>query len=882
MTQRISREISERIEQALISVATSRNWNQLYAKFGKRGSQTLLVHSLNVFSLTRIIGEKLYGLSDDELFIASIAGFLHDIQKANTTWQSAAIAFMNGVQPDELSFKHDDGSEESLQEITDLLDEVAAKSKLKERHHKAIVDLSKRILNIIVYTHDSSNRAISRRRQSQVGTIDPLAPLIRLADAIASIKDASEIVKKSRDLDIPLDKEVSFEYHQISQIRGLVSSYLNEALIQLMGECGYIPLLYFGNGAAYLSIGSPSTVESTRVRIMKIIHDKFREFQKSEIYNIGMTNAVLGPLTQTNWPCLNVVRKNDMKKLVRFLSSQPAMNKDYKYGKSVYAKAKEKKEYSDAITEFVKLTGSERDSILALMTSDFNLLVYFADFVKNYERFVDSHGREDRYELDVDSWLDSVLGAFTLADLRRIGVTSTAPERVEAITKLWHLTSNPLHLSRDRREIIEARFIEVMQKIVEVYGDCAPDIFTEQATEVLLADIQHLPLSILSDKEMREIGSHPYERYKSGKRIRKRVCNLCGAVGEEDAAAALFGDGSQKFSNLLPAGVKIGAGKKAQICVLCGVEATLRAFFFRNPPELTLVVLPDLSLSPEAYSVWRNNVDQFSKMEKLGLSVSFSWNMYRVYEALAAGESLDSSHQLMKLLKPTRASVNRLAKYLETERTDPKHIKYEVLENDLKEVTFESIARANSLGEIEIDPRHLVGYKAPSSPQTTAYFTPSHMFIFLQRMPNEDSEESNSTMAIRTLLLALIISEIFHARVIGSEGFQSISDINVRGLVRINLPAPAELALQRVGIQSTIQPHQHGAVLTTLAALTLVAFRYVKRLGKDRLLRLASMNRGAILRRAEMEQRDMKRSTKRQLIQYLSVLPAVASIEDNS
>jgi len=244
---KMSKDPLERLEllqKPLIELALEEDWGYKYAKFAADSSQSLLVHSFNTFSVARILGEYIFDLNSDDMLVACLGAFLHDYQKSEDEWQSAAISFMNGNRSTENSvFDHDDGSPEQLESLKNLLDRI--KDDLSAFGFKVSVDaLAKRILNIVVYTHDTDNRAVAIRRRSEVGPIDSLVPVIRLADSIASIKEPSEIVRKIRDLDLPQGKQVAFDYHEISVIRGLTTSFLNEAVIELMSEHGYVPLLH--------------------------------------------------------------------------------------------------------------------------------------------------------------------------------------------------------------------------------------------------------------------------------------------------------------------------------------------------------------------------------------------------------------------------------------------------------------------------------------------------------------------------------------------------------------------------------------------------------------------------------------------------------------
>lgn len=865
------------LEEALIREALNREWQHKYAKFGKRGSQSLFAHSVNVFSVARTLGEHLFDLGDDEeLYLSCLAGFLHDYQKAEPEWQDAAVAFVERGETSSDAFEHDSGSPEMMQRLSEILRNVET---YISEISGSVTDLQRyaeRSLNIVVYTHDAENRAVASRRRMQVGPIDTLSKTIRLCDSISSIKEAKGIISKTRDPDLPRGKQIKFEYHEISEIRGLVSSFLNQAAIQLMKKYGYVPLLHFGNGTAYLLIGEPRPISNPKQRIMTLIDEQFKIFQDSDAYEAGMTNAVIGVLTQTKWPCIQVVREKDVPDLVRYISSMPAMNKKPEYGKSYFKSAQEKAEYKSALDDFVKRTGSERDAITATMVSDFNLIVYFADFIKNYRKFAESADVVDEYTADVDEWLSAYLGGFTVEELSSISLTSPVPARIGFVRELWKLDTKPLHLSKDRRETIVTGCISVLKRVVRKYKRIAPPTFSQSAKERLLVDLSHMPVDLLDDGEIKEIASHSHSRYASGKSKTKRICNLCGAPGENDAPAPLFGDGSQKFSNFLPGGVKLGKWKKAQVCPVCMVEATLRAFFFPSSPYSTMVLLPDLSLSPSMYRQWSNAVQEVVRTEKLGMSIGTSWNMPRVYRALARGTPLDNSYHLARMLRPTSKNVTELAVYLQHQRETPREVRYSVINEKPEKNTFESLAEAHLGGRIAIDARILQGYRVPSRTQNTCYMTPSHMLVFFRYRTQDDKNESKSTSILRTYLLSLILTKVFQARVIFLEGFQPVNDFSLEGVVSVQTPAPATNALNNLGIGNIVRIHEVQRTLKKLASLTLVALNYVEGLGKDRLLRLASMNRGAILRRAQMEKgSEMRGQTKRILVDLLTELAPV-------
>jgi hypothetical protein len=864
----------QNLEQALIKEALKQKWQYKYAKFGQQ-TQSLFVHSINVFSVARTIGKYLFDLDDDELYLVCATAFLHDYQKTNETWQKAAKAFMKGIKHDESHFKHDSGTDEMLAKLQGILQNVSQEL----YNDNTLLLLSKRILNIIVYTHDAANRAEASKRKREVGSIDPLTKIVRLSDSIASIKELKDIVRKSKDPDISLEKKVEFDYHEISVVRGVISCFLNEAVVELMKAAGYIPLLYFGNGATYILIGEPNHIENPRKKIREFLEDQFQEFQKSDVYQQGISNAAIGDLAATKWPCIHLVREEDMPILVQYIANLSATNKKLKFGDKYYEdqiKKKNGETNKKVLDEFVTASGSSsRSAILADMTSDFNLLVYVFDFVKRYRDFIIDKDLRSQYEKKVNKWLEEYLGEYTIDSISSISHTSSPPERVSCVSALWKFGTEELHKSKKRKEVLLNGCISLLKKIVKNYSKFAPPLLDDLVSNQLLSEVRHLPSGLAITEGIRELSDSVFSRYSKGKSEKKRLCNLCGFVGEDDAPAGLFGDGSEKFTNFLPGGLKLGKNKKAQVCPLCMLEATIRAFYFPAAPHGTIFVLPDISISPSAYQLWSKTIDDFVRTEHLGMSLGKSWNMLEVYKALKKGDILDTSKTLINLLRPTKKELKHLAKFLSEKRESPDEIDYEKLTDIELEMSFEEIAKAHVRKLIEIDPYLMEEYTPNSKVQRSSLFTPSYCITFLRDPIKDVRDEANSTSALRTYLLSLILAEVFHARVVFMEGYQPLEHFELRGRVEVQMPAPAENALRNMGIGKKVETHQIPGILRKMASVVLISMSYVKNLGKDRLLRLMSMNRGAILRRAQMEAKPpLIQKAKRDLLSLLENIPA--------
>ncbi len=868
-------EVMDQLEDVFVSIALKRDWHHKYAKFGKQ-TQSLFVHSMNAFSITRVIGRPMFDLDDDELLIACTASFLHDYQKAYDSWQDAALAFMAGQRPKKTVFRHDSGMEEDLEHLKGILTEVSDNLTFDydlEQH-------AARILNMIVYTHDTENRADVTRRKRMVGSIDPLTRVVRLADSIASIKTLEDIKNKEKDPDIPPEKKVSFDYHQISVVRGVVSCFLNEAIVELMKEAGYVPLLFFGNGATYLRVGDGVQIDNPREKIQDLIDNQFREFKNSSVYLQGMANAVIGPLTQMKWPSIHLVREQDVPDLVRYIASMPATNKKTAFGDGYYEEqSKKSDDYRQAMDDFVTQTGStSRSVILAEMISDFNILVYVFDFIKSYRKLVEDNETGSKFENDVNEWFrSSSLGEFTFDGISSITHTSPVHDRVSMVTILWKIGDENLHTSKDRQKTIVNRCIKLMTNIVREYVKYAPRGISEIVSQQLISEVHYIPGELDLVEKLRDHSTSMYIRYSDGKQASKRICGLCGLPSFHEAPAGLFGDGSEKFSNFIPGGIEIGGTRKAQVCQLCMFEATLRGFYFPSAPFGTFFLLPDMSLSPSVLRLWSNAINNTIRSEQLGLGLGKVWNMLDVYKLIANGESLDTSSNLFKYIRPTTNELKDLVSFLSNMRENPKDVDFENPDNLDIEHSFEEIARSHFQGLVRIDPYLMKEYVPRTVVQRSSLLTSSYAITFLRNAPKDDPKEASSTSALRTYLLALILSEIFHARVVFVEGYQPLEQFEVKGRVNVQMPGPAENALRNQGINMTVEIHKVKGVLRILTSHMLISMGAVKNLGKDRLLRLMAMNRGAILRRAQMEhERNLPSYLKFELLHLLDNLPPKA------
>lgn len=89
--------------------------------------------------------------------------------------------------------------------------------------------------------------------------------------------------------------QLTFAYHQLSEVTGLLSNFINNAVMHLMEEQGYLPLLFFPHGVVYLAEqGHDSTQVSKRA--CDAVFEKIGSACKREVQKslIGYTRAGKG------------------------------------------------------------------------------------------------------------------------------------------------------------------------------------------------------------------------------------------------------------------------------------------------------------------------------------------------------------------------------------------------------------------------------------------------------------------------------------------------------------------------------------------------------------------------------------------------------------
>jgi hypothetical protein len=125
--------------------------------------------------------------------------------------------------------------------------------------------------------------------------------------------------------------------------------------------------------------------------------------------------------------------------------------------------------------------------------------------------------------------------------------------------------------------------------------------------------------------------------------------------------------------------------------------------------------------------------------------------------------------------------------------------------------------------------------------------------------------------------MTTLLADIFHASVTAVEGYRPFVKTDWKGMVKVEMPAPAEVALRNLGLKSWVPLDEIPMVLRRLSSLVRIGMTYTKGLGKDKLLRLSSMNRGAILRRAQIDTgAKLTSRDKRLLLNLLNNMPAKA------
>lgn len=232
--------------------------------------QSLTAHLLNGLLPVTALIRRLRQLDtsvarylDEKAYRFFIAGYiLHDWEKLPGVSAMLEAKFGKGFKPDPI--KHRDVFEEVLIEWTRKLglDEFLAAGGLGSINDH--LDTLAWITQNTQERYDTHRPTIGFNLTLDEKVCELCANLTKLADKLASIvKHPADVTQTSiTDLLHRLsDGQLRFTYHNLAEVRGVLTNIINNALLDAHREHGWQAFLFFPNGVAYLGANESESVD---------------------------------------------------------------------------------------------------------------------------------------------------------------------------------------------------------------------------------------------------------------------------------------------------------------------------------------------------------------------------------------------------------------------------------------------------------------------------------------------------------------------------------------------------------------------------------------------------------------------------------------------
>ena len=259
---------------------------QTKRKFEEKGDQSMLSHQLNgIFPALRLLNilekEDLVGVpySDIERRVYILSYLMHDVNKILNirdleTRTRPAVEEAKTVIAGELEKCGADAFFPSWRAYLEDIAYLVVNTQEQWGTHLNTYAWNLRL---------PENRILELRRLCTYS--DCIAYLLPMPSAILSIGDARKLNTILGELS---DDELVFSYHQLREVRGLLTNVINDSLVNLYTDAGQRdgiwPYLFFSDGAVYiarkklhLTITSEQVVEAVQARLREICAPRIKQ-----------------------------------------------------------------------------------------------------------------------------------------------------------------------------------------------------------------------------------------------------------------------------------------------------------------------------------------------------------------------------------------------------------------------------------------------------------------------------------------------------------------------------------------------------------------------------------------------------------------------------
>ncbi|MHA1249864.1 MAG: hypothetical protein ACTSRP_07730 [Candidatus Helarchaeota archaeon] len=873
----------DKIINDLIQYTKTINWNNYYAKWTRNhdNDQSLLVHAINQASVIKYLIENIIEpgiISEDEKIILIVASYLSDTGKELPRFQNAAIYGSNEAD----AYNHI--NIEAIEQVDSRLEFF--KSKFQKEYglyksDKEWEEFKKQVKAYVCY-HQRVKAIDLKDSCSRFGGIPPFGPLIDYVDDLCSIKtvDGAYKIAIKKDGVSHLLGNADFVYHKISKIRGILTVFLNEALISVHEKFGYKPLLFYPDGILYIA-KEPQKIEANLNELLEIIKNKSDKILNDPNIQQNLPGIIFGPVTKTVVLYPNLLNKQAIRTRIKdeLNKSKNRVRKNYEKFMNQFKKNKIRKNenerfkgksYLDYISERIKnyninieLFIENYSKYQSVMIYVFSIMYILLDWVKDNEQL-----RQKIIER-----LNYYFPRIDLTTIRQ-GYANTASKinKFEMLFKLWELEDNTLIIAKTPEEIqdFEEKLIKFLEDIFDLVEQYKQPLITTNMLNDLLLDIEYTSIGNLKDN-YQQLAIELRDAYLAGKSNKtSRSCFLCGLKYFQDAINERIGDGPRKFANRLIGGKRVGDGHQAGVCMLCECEATLRKVIMGSLAQELILITPELNMSWELRRIWAKEIDEFIKTQWRGISLLSDKNLYKVIRELAhagnnivknldarwiASNSIIAKEKRKKIIKLLKKEYDKIEEFNKSFRTNFQNF----------EVLVDAIYKGEWWDE------DMSTFIEPASQIQYFYETPNYLII-LSRYEFKDKDEPESAGYIKRLFFGILLSIIFNARIKFVKTLNPILNQQIRNIVEIPKTALFDSIVKCIMYDRKIMLHNRYSILKRVSSLMALQ-SMISNPENDFLLNYMKYSRGFILNKLLQREERINRT------ELLSILENFPSFE---
>jgi hypothetical protein len=799
------KEKINQLTEILTQEAIKRNWHNQYAKWNRNHTQdqSLIIHSLNQLNLmyTFIQTPKIKkSFSRLEKLACLIGSFLSDYGKSTEKFQQAVIKNKSEKE----AYNH--VSKEILLDVEQLLNSlrnslISVYDKLDLNNDGKWDDFTYLIKNAICY-HEIPGIGRIFNDCDKYGGPNRLSHLVKYVDIITSMKtveDAYNIAnKKLKEVESLFPDQIEFEYHKIRNFRGIISLFLMESLIERFKSSGYQPILSYPNGLLYLGINSKSL---NFKNLRELIKKKIQSLLNDKKYQENLFNLTYGKHYYTPIIAPQLLNTDLIKR--RFNKIDKVSEKEIK-GEEKELKSRDKKEEKETLVmpfldDFKKRFNIDRNVILKKYLAWKTPLVYWGALMKEFKNWSTESRIKDKFIKKLGFSYDNLKKGYSHR--------SKARYKLELITKLWDsFISDEYPSSKNNTKrfevLLETRFNEQFKEwliekalyFFQLVQDDQPSIIEDEIFNQILMDIIYpIPESIKSITKNIVEAIEKIIIDGKDKKNNQNLCNFCSLPTSEIAKADLVGRGTRKFSNFLQGGKPFGDNRCATICSTCKIEAYLRQIIMGAVPNSYILVMPEMNMAPAIKRTWiKNIVNKLQNENEKSISLLNPNTLGRVIEKI----SKDKKYQIpinflinQKIISKDKR--NKIKKKF-NKKLSKDYANFEEflqLNKDLLNKDYESSEELiEAVLHNEENHKQILKYFPKTNNTAYYYRAPDYLLIFFKyEIGNDDDSESIKYM--RKMWLAILISQLFFAKVKLIKSFNPFTIGEQHETIEIRKPA---------------------------------------------------------------------------------------------